>query len=162
MLAVRYVALVALVVWLGGMIVLGAVVAPSTFRVLQASEAAAGRALAGAVFGDVLRHFHLAAYACGGVLVLCLIVQKLVGPPPSAFPIRLSIVAFMLALDVYSGVVVSGEIARVQSEVSVPISSLPVGDPQRSRFDQLHARSTTLMTIEMALGLVLLFWYARE
>ena len=52
MLALRYVYVLALVVWLGGMVVLGAIVAPATFQVLQASAPATGRALAGAVFGD--------------------------------------------------------------------------------------------------------------
>ena len=48
--AVRYVYILALVVWLGGMVVLGAVVAPATFQVLQASEPVTGRELGGAVF----------------------------------------------------------------------------------------------------------------
>ena len=47
MLAVRYVYVLALVVWLGGMVALGAVVAPTIFQVLQAGDPANGRALAG-------------------------------------------------------------------------------------------------------------------
>src|SRR5262249_57296914 len=84
MVAVRYVALLALVVWLGGMVMLGAVVAPSTFRVLQAADPAAGRVLAGALFGEILRLFHLLAYACGALIILALVVMKFVGPPPPA------------------------------------------------------------------------------
>ena len=45
MLGLRYLYVLALVVWLGGMVVLGAVVAPTTFQVLQASAPANGRAL---------------------------------------------------------------------------------------------------------------------
>src|SRR5262245_56119175 len=52
-LALRYVYILALATWLGGMVVLGAVVAPATFQVLQASAPAGGRLLGGAVFGAI-------------------------------------------------------------------------------------------------------------
>lgn len=162
MFAVRYLALAALVVWLGGMIVLALLVAPSTFRVLQAHDAATGRVLAGALFGDILRHFYVLAYGCGAVIFLCLFIMKFVGPPPRAFALRAAIVAVMLALAVYAGVPVSREIAQLQSDVAGPINQLPDTDARRVRFDRLHATSTTLMTVNMGLGLVLLFWYVRE
>jgi hypothetical protein len=160
--AIRYLALVALVVWLGGMVVLGLLVAPSTFGVLQAADPVSGRLLAGAVFGEILRRFHLLAYACGTTLLVCLFAIKFIGPPPDGFLVRAGIVAVMLALALYSGVPVSRGIAQVQSQVSGPISRLPDTDPRRVRFDRLHFVSTMLMTVNMGLGLVLLFWYARE
>lgn len=162
MLAVRYLALLALVGWLGGMIVLGALVAPSTFRVLQANDPAAGRVLAGAVFGEILRQFYVLSYACGAVIFVCLLAMKVVGPPPRALLVRAGITLVMLALSFWAGVPVSREIAQIQSQVSGPMSSLPESDPRRARFDRLHATSTSLMTIDIALGLVLLSWYVRD
>jgi uncharacterized membrane protein len=162
MLAIRYVALAALVVWLGGMVILGLVVAPSTFGVLQSSDPANGRMLAGAVFGTILRRFHFIAYACGAILFLSLFVMKFVGPPPPAFVARAAIVFVMLLIALYSGVPVSRELEQIQSQVSGPVSRLPETDERRIRFDTLHQRSTVLMTINMALGLVLLYWYVRE
>jgi hypothetical protein len=50
----------------------------------------------------------------------------------------------------------------VQSQVSGPVSQLPKEDPRRVQFDRLHRTSTMLMTMNMGLGLVLLFWYVRE
>jgi len=160
--AVRYLALVALVVWLGGMVVLGLLVAPSTFGVLQAADPVSGRMLAGAVFGEILRRFHLLAYGCGAILLVCLFAIKFIGPPPDGFLVRAGIVVVMLALALYSGVPVSRGIAQIQSQVSGPISQLPDTDPRRVRFDRLHQVSTTLMTVNMGLGFVLLLWYARE
>jgi hypothetical protein len=162
MIAVRYAALAALVVWLGGMLVLGGLVAPSTFRVLQDHQAGAGRVLAGALFGDILRQFYIVAYVCGAVILLSLIILKLVGPPPRAFPVRAALVSFMLAIALYAGVPVAREIAHIQSQVAGPMQQLPDTDPRRVRFDRLHATSTTLMTVNMVLGLVLLYWYVRE
>ena len=76
MAVVRYVALIALVVWLGAVL----------------------SALAGDLLPDVLRQLHLVAYACGAVVLIGLMVMKFVGPPPRAFVVRIAIVALMLAV----------------------------------------------------------------
>src|SRR5687768_12279597 len=106
MLALRYVYVLALVVWLGGMVVLGAVVAPTTFQVLQASEPVAGRALAGEVFGSMLARFHYVAYAAGGLLLLTLAGMAVLGPRPRGFAVRAALAAAMLLVALYSGVIV--------------------------------------------------------
>jgi len=164
MIAVRYLALAALVVWLGGMIALGLLVAPTIFGVLQTAvpDATQGRVLAGATFGEILRRFHLLAYGCGTILILCLAAMKIIGPPPQTFIPRLAIVVVMLAIALYSGIPVSREIDSIQSQVTGSISKLPETDARRMRFDRLHSLSTTLMTINMGLGLVLLYWYVRD
>src|SRR5262249_10340469 len=110
----------------------------------------------------ILRQFHLLAYTCGIVILLCLVIMKLVGPPPPAFPLRTAIVAAMLVLAGYSGVPVTREVREIQPRVSGPMKALSETGPRRARFDHLHSLSTTLMTINMALGLVLLFWYVQE
>jgi uncharacterized membrane protein len=162
MLAIRYTALLALVVWLGGMILLAVIVAPSTFQVLQAAAPATGRALAGSLFGTMLRHFNVVSYVCGFLMLVCLFAIKFLGPPPQSFIPRVAIVAAMLVVAVYSGYPVARAIGRVQAQVSGPISALPPTDARRVEFDRLHQTSTTLMAINVGLGLVLLFWYVRE
>jgi hypothetical protein len=72
MLAVRYVALVALVIWLGGMLT--------------------------ALFGDLLQPLQLVAYACGVVILISLFTMKFVGPPPQAFVPRAALTFLMLLL----------------------------------------------------------------
>src|SRR5262245_46914842 len=118
--------------------------------------------LAGSVFGVILRRFHLLAYACGALLLVALFVMKFVGPPPAGFVVRLGLVVVMLALALYSGLPVSREIEQIQSQVGGPMSSLPPTDARKARFDRLHSLSTTLMTVNMGLGLVLLYWYVRD
>ena len=81
MLAIRYVTLAALVVWLGGMV---------TLRLLSAPSA------------EDLRHFQSVAYACGAAIFVCLLVIKFVGPPPHDFFRRAGIVAFMLVVAAYA------------------------------------------------------------
>ena len=74
MILVRYVTLVALVIWLGAMV----------------DER----------FGDLVRRAHLITYACGGVTVVGLFVLKFMGPPPVAFVWRAGIAVLMLAMAV--------------------------------------------------------------
>jgi Domain of unknown function (DUF4149) len=164
MFGVRYAYVLALVVWLGGMIVLGAIVAPAVFQVLQARDPETGRILAGAVFGVALRRFHYVAYACGIVILLSLLLMAVLGPRPGSLAIRLALVAGMLAVAAYSGVFVLGSVNRLQREIGVEVSpsSLPPTDTRRARFDELHLLSTRLMMVNVIGALVLLYWEARE
>ena len=162
MIALRYVYVLALVVWLGGMVVLGAVVAPTTFQVLQTSAPGTGRALAGELFGTILARFHYVAYGCGGVLLISLGALALLGPRPRAFAVRLGLIGVMLLVALYSGVIVLGTIDTVQVEAGRLPSLLPAGNPLRVRFDQLHQLSTRLMLVNMVGAIALLYWEARD
>lgn len=162
MLALRYVYVFALVVWLGGMVVLGAIVAPTTFQVLSASDAANGRALAGEVFGQILARFHYVAYAAGALLIIALLAMAVLGPRPRAFAVRLSLATAMLLVTLYSGVVVLRTIDAVQLEAEGLPSLLPASDPLRTRFDELHRLSTRLMMVNVIGALALLYWEARD
>jgi hypothetical protein len=161
-LALRLVYVLALAVWLGGMTILGAVVAPTIFQTLQTADAGSGRALAGLAFGAILTRFHYVAYGCGFLLLVMLIIMALLGPRPKHLAIRCGIVAGMLLVAVYSGVVVLGEIDAIQREVGTLPSQLPDGDPRRVRFNELHQLSTRLMMVDLIAALALLYWEARE
>lgn len=162
MLALRYVYLLGLVVWLGGIAVLGAIVAPTTFEVLQAADPASGRELGGAVFGAIVARFYYVQYGAAAVLLLSMAGMGLLGPRPRASAIRAAIIAVMLAVAIYSGVIVLGNIEAVQREAGGLTSRLAATDQRRIRFDQLHNLSTNLMLFNMAGALVLLYWEARE
>ena len=162
MLALRYAYVLALVVWLGGMLALGAIVAPATFQVLQASAPEIGRALAGDLFGQILARFHYVAYACGGVMLITLAVIAILGPRPRAFAVRLAVIATMLLIALYSGVIVLRTIDAIQLELGRLPSLLPPGDARRIRFDELHQLSTRLMMANILGALALLYWEARD
>jgi hypothetical protein len=161
-LALRYLYVLALVIWLGGMVVLGAIIAPATFQVLQASAPEIGRALAGELFGTILARFHYVAYACGGVLVISIGAMAVLGPRPRAFAVRLGLITVMLLVAAYSGFIVLRSIDAIQLEAGRLPSLLPAGNPLRVRFDSLHQLSTRLMMGNMLGALVLLYWEARD
>lgn len=79
---IRYAALAALAVWLGGMILL----------------------LAQTTGTSVLAPFDVMAAVFGATIIACLFVMKFVGLPPQAFALRAGLAFLMTALAVYTGV----------------------------------------------------------
>jgi hypothetical protein len=162
MLALRFAGLLALVVWVGGLVVLGVSAAPAIFDVVGLRQIPDGPVLAGAIFGEVLRRFHAIAYGCGAVLIVALIARAVLGPRPRQFAVRLGIAALMLMATLYSGLVVSGRIERLRQEIGAAPSSLDAGDPRRVAFGRLHGLSTALELVPFVGGLILLLWDIRD
>jgi hypothetical protein len=102
MLALRYAALVAAALWVGGLVTLGAVAAPSIFDTIAVRGVSEGRILAGAIFGEAFRRFHLVAYACGAVIIASLMLRAALGPRPVHLGLRLGIAVVMLGASLYS------------------------------------------------------------
>ena len=162
MIALRYVYVLSLVVWLGGALTIGGVVAPAAFAVLERGGDARGGAAAASVVGEVLRRFHLVSYTAGALLLVTLVSMKLVGPRPIGFGRRLAIVGTMLLASVVSGMFVDAAIGRLRTSIGRPVGELDPADPQRVRFGQLHAMSTGLMGLVVIGGLALCYWETRE
>jgi len=162
MLALRYIALLALVIWIGGLVALGAIAAPVAFDVTAARHLPEPRMIAGALFGEMLRRFTLVSYAAGGVILLSLLIRRVLGPRPRHFGVRAGIVALMLAAAAYAGIIVASRIETLQREIGAAPSSLPDGDPRRVEFGRLHGLSTVLQLVPLLGGLALLVWEIRE
>ena len=158
----RYLSVLALVMWLGGMAIAGLVVAPATFGVLEAWNPATGRVLAGQVFGAILGRMHLIAYVAGAAMVIVLTVQRLLGPRPRSYGIRVGLIVLMLALTMYSGMIAAPRIDELQAGVDGPMNLLAADDARRVEFDHLHGLSTSLVMATIVGGLVLLAWETRE
>ena len=88
--------------------------------------------------------------------------MALLGPRPVAYAVRSALVACMMAVALYSGLVVLDRIDAIQQDVGGLASGLPAGDARRTRCDELHLLSTRLMMRNMAGALTLLYWEARE
>ena len=110
----------------------------------------------------LIAQFHYVQYGAGVVLILTLVAIAILGPRPPAFAIRCAIIGLMLGVAAYSGFIVLARIDAVQLEIGGLASALPVTDPRRIRFDELHEFATQLMMVNMAGGLALLYWEARE
>lgn len=162
MILLRYLYVVALVLWVGGLIVAGAVVAPSVFGVLQAWNETQGRALAGEVFGEVLLRLTWLSYAMAAVMFITLTLHRLLGARPLKYGIRVGIMALMLVMMMITGFYLIPKVDAIQAQVSGPISELPDTDPRRVEFNRLHGLSNILFSITAIGGLALCWWEARE
>ena len=151
-----------IVIWVGGLLALGAIAAPVTFEVLASRQTPDGRLLAGAVFGAILRRFHLVSYAAGTLLLGSLILRRILGPRPRRFAWRAGIAFVMLAAAAYSGVVISSRIAALQQQIGAAPSSLPEADPRRVEFGRLHGLSTAVQLVPLLGGLMLMYWEIKE
>jgi hypothetical protein len=160
--ALRYAALLALVVWSGGLIALGLIAAPAIFETVAARGVADGRLVAGAIFGEALQRFHLVAYGCGAVLLLSLVTRRILGPRPRHTGVRLALASVMLAAMVYSGTALATSVAALQRDIGVAPSSLPAADPRRAEFGRLHAMSTALLLVPVIGSLALIWWELRD
>lgn len=162
MVLLRYLYVVALVLWVGGLIVAGALVAPSVFGVLQAWNATEGRVLAGQVFGEVLLRLTWLSYAAGAVMFVTLTLHRLLGARPVKYGVRVGIMALMLLMMVATGFWVIPQVNAIQAQVVGPVSALAASDPLRAEFDRLHGLSNILFAITALGGLTLCFWESRE
>src|SRR4051812_23368954 len=123
MFLLRYLYVVALVLWVGGLIVAGALVAPAVFGVLQAWNEPQGRVLAGQVFGDVLLRLTWLSYAMGAIMFVTLTLHRLLGARPLRYGIRVGIMGLMLAMMFAMGFYLIPQINHLQAQVAGPMSS---------------------------------------
>ena len=162
MVLLRYLYVVALVLWVGGLITAGALVAPSVFGVLQAWNESQGRVLAGEVFGEVLLRLTWLSYAMGGIMFITLTLHRLLGARPVKYGIRVGIMGLMLMMMMITGFILIPQVDAIQAEVKGPVAELPDSDPRRMEFNRLHGISNILFSITAIGGLALCFWEARE
>ena len=162
MAVLRYLYVVALVLWVGGLVVAGALVAPSVFSVLEAWNASEGRVLAGRVFGEVLLRLTWLSYAMGGIMFIALTLHRLLGARPVRYGIRVGIMGLMLMMMMVTGFWLIPQVDAIQADVKGPVAALPDSDPRRMEFNRLHGLSNILFSITAMGGLVLCWWETRE
>jgi hypothetical protein len=162
MFVLRYLYILALGVWLGGMAVAGLVAAPTIFSVLEAWNPVEGRVLAGQVFGAILAKLHLIFYGAAVVMLLTLTIRRLLGPKPVAYGIRASIIMLMFLMVLASGLGISPRVEAMQREIGGSVAALPTTDPRRASFYQLHGISNLLLSATAVGALLLVFWESRE
>ena len=151
----RYLMLLSLIVWLGGLIFFSFVVAPTAFSVLPS------RHLAGSVVSRSLTALHWMGLVSGLVfLATSMLYSRL--SPGSAHPLALRhlLIAGMLVLTATSQFGISPKIAALRASLG-EIDNVPASDPARVEFNTLHLWSTRLEVGVFLLALVLVYLTAR-
>lgn len=158
----RFATLLVLAVWIGGLVVLGAIAAPAIFAILEAQDPGAGRMTAGLVFGGIFQHFQYLAWGLGGTLLLLFGARAALGPRPRRMALRVWTVVAMLGLSVVTAEIIAPRINRVRDSVVGPIAALDDADPRKVEFGRLHGASNGLMLVTVIAGLGLLWAETRD
>lgn len=143
----RYLMLLSLVVWVGGIIFFAAGVAPVVFSVLPTHH------LAGLVVNRSLGLLHWMGIASG---VLFLITSVAYSGRSSAANPRNLLVLSMIVLTLVSMFVVTTKMSNLNASMGV-IDDVQASDPRRVEFNQLHQWSTRLEVAVLVLGLAVLY-----
>ena len=151
----RYLMLLSLIVWLGGLIFFSFVVAPTAFSVLPS------RHLAGSVVSRSLTALHWMGLVSGLVfLATSMLYSRLSSGAAHPLAVRHLLIAGMLVLTATSQFGISPKIAALRASLG-EIDNVPASDPARVEFNTLHLWSTRLEVGVFLLGLVLVYLTAR-
>jgi hypothetical protein len=159
----RSLILLALVVWVGGLLFFGTVVAPVAFESLMPMfpDPAVGLQVAGTMVRESLTHLHDIGLFCGAALLLLCIIERVtratrrsIGPP-------MLFVAVMMGLTAYSQFSVIPRMETLRIQAGPAMADPSSTNPARLDFNRLHNLSTSLEGIVLLCGIGLIILYAR-
>lgn len=152
----KFLMLLSLALWIGGIVYFGAIVAPAVFAVLPTHD------LAGKVVTRTLANLHLIGIICGVVFLICSMVYAYFakGSAQLFAPRHIAVVA-MIALTFIAQNAVGAKMNRLKDQMGV-IDNVPLTDPHRVEFNRLHVWSTRLEGCILVLGLGVLYSTARR
>ena len=152
----RFLYLLSLVVWIGGIIFFSFIGAPSTFQAVPVE-------MAGKVVTKIFPRYYLLGHAAGIVaLVSFLGLAGLSGEWGAAKVFNAVLLAGMLGTGLYAGTVVQGQVAEVRQEMGEGADRAQARPEVRAEFDRLHRLSVILNAVVLLLGLVALFVTATQ
>jgi Domain of unknown function (DUF4149) len=152
----KFLMLLSLVVWLGGVIFFGAVLAPTVFSVLPT------RHLAGSVVSPSLNRLHWMGLISGVVfLVSSLIYTRVTTGSLHVFTARHVLIVVMLLLTLTSQFAITPKMATLRASMG-EIDNVSPTDPARLHFNSLHIWSTRLEMGVLLSGLVVVYLTATQ
>jgi hypothetical protein len=146
-----------LVVWLGGVIFLAFVEAPTAFS----PGLLPTRHMAGSIVGQSLDLLHYMAIVSGIIyLFASMLYSRMTTGTGRPLAARHLLIVLMLMLTVISQFAISPKMHALRGEVGV-IDNVPLDNPQRREFDRLHVWSEKFEEAVLLLGLVTIYITAQ-
>ena len=150
----RFLMLLSLIVWIGGLIFFAFVLAPTAFSI---PEVLPNTHLAGNVVGRALGKLHWIGLFSGVVfLASSLLHSRLTNGTAHVFAGRHVLLCLMLALTLISqfGIIPRMDVLRASLG---DVRAAPLDNPERVQFDALHIWSTRVEGAVLLLGLVVVY-----
>lgn len=150
----RFLMLLSLVVWVGGLMFFAFVLAPTAFQVLPNTH------LAGNVVGRALGKLHWLAIVSGIIfLIASLLYDRVAQGSAQVLAVRHVLIIVMLALTLFSQYWIIPRMDKLRASVS-DFAAIPLSDPARVQFDALHVWSTRVEGAVLLLGLLAVYMTA--
>jgi uncharacterized membrane protein len=154
----RFLMLLSLVAWIGGLIFFAFVLAPTVF----APGVLPNTHLAGNIVGRALGKLHWIAIVSGIIfLASSLFYSRLTGGTAHVFAVRNVLVVLMLTLTLVSQFWIIPRMDTLRATVS-DFTTVPADNPDRVEFDALHAWSTRVEGAVLLLGLVVVYLWGHQ
>ncbi len=154
----RFLMLLSLVVWVGGLIFFAFVLAPTVFHpgILPA------RQFAGNVVNRSLGIMHWMGLICGIVFAATSMIDaRVVDGAAQPFAMRNLLIYAMILLTLIAMFGIASRMMELRNQMGF-IDNVPHDDPRRVEFNRLHVWSTRVEGAVMLLGLVLVYVTARR
>jgi uncharacterized membrane protein len=152
----RFLMLLSLVCWIGGLIFFAFVLAPTAFSVLPTTH------LAGNVVGRALGKLHWIGIASGIIfLSSSMFYSRLTDGTAHVFAARHVFLCLMLALTLISQFGIIPRMETLRASLG-EVSAAPIDNPERVQFDALHVWSTRVEGAVLLLGLVVVYLTAQQ
>ena len=147
----RFLMLLSLVAWIGGLIFFAFVLAPTAFQVLPNTH------LAGSVVVRALGKLHWIAIISGIVfLASSLLYSRITDGTAHIFAMRHVLICLMLGLTLLSQFWIIPRMDTLRASVG-DFTAVPIDNPARAQFDALHAWSTRVEGAVLLLGLIAIY-----
>lgn len=137
--------LLAVVIWLGGMIFFALLTAPTIFTTLPITEA-------GKVMATLFPRYYLLGYIAGAIACLLAIYFTAALGPRLWWGFAAAALVIALGLTLYAGVIIRPQVDAIRT-----VNEEPNPDPVRkAEFDRLHHLSVSLNGVVIVLNLLAL------
>jgi hypothetical protein len=154
----RFLIVLSLVVWLGGLIFFAFVLAPIVFS----SGLLPTRQMAGSIVGRSLDLLHYMAIGSGIIfLIASMTYSRMSTGNARPMAARHLLILLMLLLTLLSQFAISPRLHTIRNEVGV-IDNVPLNNPLRVEFDRLHGWSERFEGTILLLGLAALYSTAQK
>jgi uncharacterized membrane protein len=154
----RFLILLSLVVWLGGLIFFAFVLAPTVFS----PGLLPTRQMAGSIVGRSLDLLHYLAIGSGIIfLIASMVYSRMSTGNARPLAVRHLLIVLMLLLTLVSQFAISPRMHTIRNEVGA-IDNVAPDNPLRAEFDRLHGWSERFEGAILLLGLVALYSTAQK
>ncbi len=151
----RFLYLLALVVWIGAIIFFSFVGAPSTFQAVPVD-------VAGKVVTKILPRYYLLGHVAGIVaLVSFLGLAGMSGEWRALKVLNILLLAGMLGTGLYAGTVLAGQVTEIRQQMG-NTEGAQAKPEVKAEFDRLHRLSVILNAVVLFVGLVVLLITATK